>query len=769
MTKKTITASLFLLFSSISLLAQQKFTLSGTVSEKKNGETIIGASVYIKDNKGAGVLTNSYGFYSLTLPTGNYQLIFSMIGYQNDTVNIDLKSNLVLNRPLVEKAKELADVVVTAKKTNDNLTKAQIGVEKLSVASVAKLPVIFGEKDILKTAQLLPGIKSAGEGNSGFYVRGGSADQNLILLDEAPVYNASHLLGFFSTFNSDALKDVTIIKGNSPAQYGGRLSSVLDVKMKDGNNKKFSVNGGIGLISSRVSVEGPFDKDKGSFIVSGRRTYVDLFLKLSKDNKENNLYFYDLNIKANYKFNDKNRLFLSGYLGRDILVIGKTFGIEWGNKTATVRWNNVINPRLFSNASFIYSDYNYKMNFGTSNNETRLNSQIQDFNLKEELQYYLNSNNTLKFGVNSIRHNIIPTRLSAGNTVASNKAGRLSLENAAFVNNTWRANDRLTIDYGVRLSIYSILGGDTYRIYERGILKDSVVLKSGDFGRAYVVPEPRIQFNYIINEQSSLKGGYARNSQHLHMLSNSTSSSPTDQWIGNSYNIRPEISDQLSLGYSRNFRNDMYQASVEVYYKNMKNQIDYKDGADINTPPDVESELLYGKGQAYGAEFLLKKTQGKLTGWIGYTLSKTERKIDGINNNKWYNAKQDRTHDVSVVGVYQLSQKWSLSGLFVYGTGNAVTFPAGKYEVAGQTNFYYTSRNAYRMPAYHRLDIGATYTKKKRNNREASWNFSLYNVYGRQNAYSITFADSETDPTKTVATQTSLFRWVPSITYNFKF
>lgn len=765
---KKIGINFFLLCSTTLSLAQSKYTISGTVTEKKNGETVIGASVYVKDKSNASAITNAYGFYSITLPEGRYQLICTVVGYQSDTVDIDLKANTQLNRSLIEKAKELDEVVVTSKKANDNLVKPQIGQEKISIAGVAKVPVIFGEKDILKTAQLLPGIKSAGEGSSGFYVRGGAADQNLVLLDEAPVYNASHLLGFFSTFNSDALKDVTIIKGNSPAQYGGRLSSVLDVKMKDGNNQDFNVSGGLGLISSRLSVESPFANEKGSFIVSGRRTYADMFLKLSENDKENKLYFYDLNAKVNYKINDRNRIFLSGYLGRDVFAFGKTFGLEWGNKTATIRWNNVISPKLFSNASFIYSDYNYKLNFGTGS-ETRLNSEIQDFNLKEELQYYVNAKNTLKFGFNSIRHNIIPTRVTGDNTSEVEKNNRLSLENAMFVNNTWKATNKLTFDYGLRLSAYTILGGDTYNIYDNGVLKDSVVLASGKFGKTYVDPEPRFQFNYMLNELSSIKGGYARNTQHLHLLSNSTSTSPTDQWIGDSYTIQPEISDQVSLGYARNFKNNKYLASIEVYYKKMQNQIDYKDAADISTSPDIESQLLFGKGRAYGAEFLIKKVQGKLTGWVGYTLAKTERKIDGINNNNWYNAKQDRTHDLSVVAVYQLSEKWSLSGLFVYSTGNAVTFPSGKYEVGGQTQFYYTERNGYRMPAYHRMDLGVTYTRQKKKRWESSWNFSLYNVYGRENAYMITFADSETDPTKTVATQTSLFRWVPSVTHNFKF
>lgn len=759
---------LLLLFSATLSLAQSRYTISGTVSDKKNGETMIGATIYIK-NTGSGSVTNSYGFYSITLPKGKYQVIYRMVGYENDTVDVELSANLKLNRSLAESSQSLTEVVISSKKASDNLREPQIGMEKLSIAGVSKMPVIFGEKDILKTVQLLPGIKSAGEGSSGFFVRGGAADQNLILLDEAPVYNASHLLGFFSTFNSDALKDVTILKGNSPAQYGGRLSSVLDVKMRDGSNQKFNGSAGIGLISSRASVEGPLKKDKGSFIISGRRTYVDMFLKLSKDNKENTLYFYDLNAKANYRINDKNRIFFSGYIGQDVLGIGKSFAIDWGNKTATIRWNYEISPKLFSNTSFIYSDYNYKMNFGSSNSATRLNSKIQDLNLKEELTYYLNSKNTLKFGFNAIRHKLIPTRLTGRNTVAANKNGRLSYENAIFVDNTWRATEKLTVDYGLRLSAYSILGGDTYRIYNKGVQTDSVVLASGKIGKTYFNAEPRIQVNYNINEVSSIKAGYARNTQHLHLLSNSTSSAPTDQWFGDSYNIKPEISDQLSLGYVRNFDDSKYQTSVEIYYKDLKNQIDYKDGADINTAQDVESELLFGKGRAYGAEFLVKKTKGRLTGWLGYTLAKTERKIDGINNNNWYNARQDRTHDLSIVGVYELSPKWSLSGLFVYGTGNAVTFPSGKYQVGGQSVFLYTDRNGYRLPAYHRMDLGATYTKKKRNGREVSWNYSLYNVYGRENPYSISFEDSKTDPTKTVAKQTTLFRWVPSVTYNFKF
>ncbi len=761
---------LFLLFSSIQLQAQQKFTVSGTIYDKKNGETMIGAKIFPLELKGVGTLCNRYGFYSLTLPEGKYYIVCSYIGYKSDTAFINLNANIKSDRYLSESALMMKEVVASATKENDNLTKTEIGVEKIDIKEIAKLPVIFGEKDVLKAIQLMPGVKSAGEGNSGFFVRGGSADQNLILLDEATVYNASHLLGFFSTFNSEALKDVTIIKGNSPAQYGGRLSSVLDVKMKEGNNQKYSVTGGLGLISSRLGVEGPIVQDKGSFIVSGRRTYADVFLKLTDDFKDNSLYFYDLNAKANYKINDNNRIFLSGYLGRDKLGFG-AFGIDWGNVTGTLRWNSILSPDLFSNTSVIYSDYSYQIGITSGKSNLNIKSEIKDWTLKEEFQYFPNSNNSIRFGFSTIYHNLIPNRFTGNVINEVEKKGRYSWENAIFVSNTMNITEGFTLDYGLRLSAYSILGGDTYKIYDKGALIDSVVLALGEFGKTYYNLEPRIQFSVLLDEKSSIKGGYARNTQHLHLLSNSTVSTPTDQWIGNSYNIKGEISDQVSLGYFQNFgdEDNTYQCSIETYYKDLQNQVDYKNGADINSSPDIESELLYGKGRAYGVEFLIKKAQGKFTGWIGYTLSKTERKIDGINDGNWYNAKQDRTHDLSIVAMYELSDRWSLSALFVYNTGNAVTFPSGKYDIGGNTVFYYTERNGYRIPDYHRLDFGATYTISHDENYESSLNFSLYNAYGRENAFTIEFANSENDPTKTVATQTSLFRWIPSVTYNFKF
>lgn len=766
---KIILTSFVLLYTVNLLYAQQKYTVSGTVKDETTGETLTGISIYTFNYLEMGTSSNSYGFYSLTLPEGDYDLIFSAIGYEADTVRITLKSNMKLDKSLSEDHFELQEVVISVNNKGNSIRKANIGLEKINVKEVENLPVIFGEKDILKTIQLMPGVKSAGEGNSGFFVRGGGTDQNLILLDEAPVYNASHLFGFFSTFNSDALKDVEIIKGNSPAQYGGRLSSVLDVVMKEGNNQKYTVSGGLGLISSKLSVEGPIQKGKSSFIVSGRRTYADLFLRATEDFKDNSLYFYDLNAKANIWINESNRLFFSGYFGRDVLGFGDTFGAEWGNGTGTIRWNSLVSPKLFSNTSLIYSNYDYDINLHSGSSEFNVNSTIRDWNLKQDFEYTLNYKHKIRFGFNNIYHTIIPRRFEGDIVIDGEKNNRYGLENAIYFNNTHQVLGNLTIDYGLRISSYSLIGEDTYNVYDNGTLTDRIYLANGEFGKTYYNLEPRLQFSYMLSNRNSIKGGYARNTQNLHLLTNSTSSSPIDQWVGSSYNIKPEISDQVSLGYFHNFSNNKYQLSVEGYYKDLKNQIDYKNGADLVSVDDVESELLFGKGRAYGAELMLKKTTGRLTGWIGYTLSRTEKKIDGINNNDWYLARQDRTHDLSVVAMYELNDRWSLSGVFVYNTGNAVTFPSGKYNMEGTSVFYYTERNGYRMPAYHRLDLGATYTKPHQGRFESSWNFGIYNSYGRENAYTITFEDHPDDPTRTRVLQTSLFRWVPSITYNFKF
>jgi TonB dependent receptor/CarboxypepD_reg-like domain/TonB-dependent Receptor Plug Domain len=766
--KKSLLFVVFTLLWTVAAQAQEYFTVSGTIQDKKSGETLIGASISLQNSPGTGTTTNEYGFYSLQLPKGPQSLVISYVGYNTFVATLDMVKSTVLNVEMDDSVL-LNEVVITGERQDDNLTKPEMGVEKLNMADIAKIPVLFGEKDVLKTIQLLPGIKSTGEGSSGFSVRGGATDQNLILLDEAPVYNASHLLGFFSTFNSDAIKDATIIKGNSPAQYGGRLSSVLDVKMKEGNYKDYSVSGGLGLISSKINIEGPIQNDKSSFIISGRRTYADLFLKLTEDFKDSRLYFYDLNAKANYKINDKNRVFLSGYFGRDVLGFGDNLGIDWGNATGTLRWNSILNEKLFSNTSLIYSNYDYNIGITSGDTEFNINSNIKDWNLKQDFSYFANPKNSMRFGFQAIHHTITPSSFSG--TVNSNEpqVGRKAWENAIYLNNVYKPNEKWSIDYGLRASAYTIMGGDTYNIYENGLKTDSVVLASGEVGKTYFTLEPRLTLNYRLSETKSLKAGYARNTQHLHLLSNSSSGNPTDQWIGNSYNIKPELADQISLGYSQNFKDNAYEFGIETYYKSMQNQVDYKDGADLQTAADVESELLFGKGRAYGLEMILKKKSGNFTGWVSYTLSKTERKIDGINNNEWYNARQDRTHDISVVGSYQLNKKWSLSGVFVYNTGNAVTFPTGKYSLNGNTIYQYGSRNADRMPANHRLDISATYDFKKKGKYESSLNFGIYNLYGRENAYTITFRDNEDDPSKTEAVQTSLFKWVPSVSYNFKF
>lgn len=749
------------------LLAQVKFTVNGTVKQRSSGESLIGASITVVEKPSVGVITNEYGFYSLSLPQGNYTLLVSYIGYNQELIPIALNSDLKLNIGLVDEV-VLQEVVISSKRNDENLTTPAMGTEVLDMKTAAKIPVVFGEKDLVKTIQLMPGVKSNGEGSNGFSVRGGATDQNLILLDEAPVYNASHLLGIFSTFNSDAVKDATIIKGNSPPHFGGRLSSVLDVKMKEGNSNDYKVSGGIGLISSRLTVEGPIQKEKSSFIISGRRTYADLFARLSSDFKDVQLYFYDLNAKANLEINSKNKIYFSGYFGKDVLDVSGLFGSTWGNSTGTLRWNSLINSKLFSNTSFIYSNYDFNVGFKSDGSEINTNSNIKDLNLKQDFSFYPNSRNTIRFGFNVIQHTISPSK-AEGTDIISDKKSRKSLENAVYLSNSFEASDKINIDYGVRVSLYSVLGGDVYNVYRNNEIIQSIVLDKGEVGKTYYNLEPRLSMNYMISNTASLKVGYARNTQSLHLMSNSTGGSPTDQWIGNSYNIKPEIADQVSLGFSKNFKDNAIELNAETYYKSMQHQIDYRDGADINTVPDIESELLFGKGRAYGLEILLKKKEGKLTGWIGYTLSKTERKIDGINNNDWYNAKQDRTHDLSIVGIYDLSSRWTVSGTFIYTTGNAVTFPTGKYMLNDMLIYQYGRRNADRMPDTHRFDISFTYERPSKRKYQSSWSFGIYNAYGRKNPYSITFEENKDNPQKIDAVQTSLFQWVPSVTYNFKF
>lgn len=773
--KKLFFFSTFLmLFFNLTTYSQSKHTISGYIKDAKTGEGLIGASVIVKEIPGTGVSTNAYGFYSLTLTDGKYTLVTQFVGYEPFSTPIILDKNLKSNFTIKEKLSSLKEVVISGEKREENIIKTQMGVEKMNIKEVNNIPVLLGEKDLLKTLQLIPGVKSAGEGNSGFYVRGGGADQNLILLDEATVYNASHLMGFFSVFNSDAIKDLTVFKGSQSSEYGGRLSSVLDIKMNDGNNKRYGVSGGIGLISSRLSIEGPIVKEKGSFSLSGRRTYADLFLKLSSDTnlRDAKLYFYDLNLKGNYTINDKNRLFLSGYFGKDILGFGSMFGIDWGNATGTLRWNHLINDKLFSNTSLIFSNYDYKITLDFNGNKMNIISRIQDYNLKEDFQYFASANSKLKVGFNSIYHKIIPGAItnSSSSIQDLNLPNKYAWENAIYGSHELKLSALLGIEYGVRLSSFSAIGpGNFYTFNSEGTPIDTIKSSSGEFVKTYFNIEPRLAINYMVDEKSSIKASYGRNTQNLHLLSNSTSGSPTDLWIASSNNVKPELCDQVSLGYFRNFFNNNYEFSTEVYYKKLQNQIDYKNGAELNFNEMVESQLYFGNGRAYGIELFLKKKYGRFNGWVGYTLSRSERKFNEINNGNYYPAKQDRTHDVSIVGIFNLSKKWTVSATWVYYTGNAVTFPSGKYEVAGQVFSYYTERNGYRMPAYHRLDIGATWITKKTEKFESSLNISVYNVYARENAYSITFKEDPNDPTKTQAVQTTLFKLIPSITYNFKF
>jgi hypothetical protein len=729
----------------------------------------------VKELAGKGAAANTYGFYSLTLPAGKYSIVVSFIGYTPQYQKVELNKSLKIDFNLAESINEVGEVVVTSIRRDENVRSTQMSEQKLDTKEIKNIPVFFGERDILKTIQLLPGIKPVGEGSSGFTVRGGASDQNLVLLDEATVYNASHLMGFFSVFNSDAIKDVTVYKGNEPAEYGGRLSSVVDVKMNDGNNKKIGVSGGIGLISSRLTVEGPIVKNKGSFIISARRTYADAItqglynLHVVRDTMVNNakLYFYDFNVKANYKLDDKNRVFLSGYFGQDKLGFGNAFGINWGNATGTFRWNHLFSDRVFSNTSLVFSNFDYTINAG---NSLSIISRIQDYGVKQDYQFYSSDVSTLKFGFSSLYHRIIPGIITLNGDNTSTLDNKNAWENAAYLSHKYSFTDRLNAEYGGRLTSFTLIGPGTFYTYDvDGIISDSASYKKLQSVKTYVNVEPRASLNYKLNEVSSLKTSYARNTQNLHLLSNSTSINPRDLWIPSSNNVKPEIADQVALGYFRNFDDNTFEFSSEVYYKNMQNQIGYKNGAVLNNNNNVESQILFGNGRAYGLELFLKKKSGKFNGWISYTLSRTEGKFIGINNGLYFPFKQDRTHDVSIVGIYELTKKWTFSATWVYYTGNAVTFPAGKYQIDGQTRFYLTSPNSNRMPPYHRMDLGATYIRKKTDKFESSWTFSIYNVYMHDNAYSINFQNDPKDPTKTQAVQTTLFKMVPSFTYNFKF
>lgn len=753
---------------------QSSSTLSGFVYDDKTGETLIGANIFIKKLT-SGTSSNEYGFYSITVPSGKYIIEFSFVGYEKKILTVDLTKSQKIDVTIASTAYNLEEVMVVDKMADENVKSTDMGTTDIVPKEIEKVPVIFGEKDILKTIQLLPGISSAGEGNSGFIVRGGSADQNLIILDESPVYNASHLLGFFSVFNSDAIKNAKIIKGNSPPEYGGRLSSVLDISMKDGSTKQYSTYGGIGLISSRLTFEGPIVENEGSFIFSGRRTYADIFFPLFGDDELGNsaLYFYDFNGKLNYRIGENDRIFLSGYTGRDVFNFDDEFGFDWGNTTATLRWNHIFSDKLFSNTTFIYSDYNYDINIEDSEQSTTVSSGIRDLNIKQDFQYYYNSNSTFKFGLNGIYHTFLPGEISVtGNANFNSKKidDNYAMEANIYAGHEWKVTELLKLNYGLRYSSFNLFGeGKAYSFNDEGNLVDTKFYKSGELIKSYSHIEPRISLNYLLNEISSVKIGYARNTQNIHLLSTASTSTPLDIWQPSTTLIEPEVSDLVSIGYFRNFNNNEYKTSLELYYKDMQNLIEYKNGADIFLNEFIESQLVYGRGWSYGLELYVEKKIGKLTGWLSYTLSSTERKFDKINNGNSFPARQDRTHDVSIVAIYNLNENWSFSANWVYYTGLAATFPSGKYEIDEQTINLYTERNGYRMPDYHRLDLGATYYFNRSAEKEMSFTFSVYNAYARENAYRITFEESESDPTKTQAVKLALFSIVPSITFNFRF
>lgn len=779
--------SVFLFLFTHQLSAQDKFTISGYVKDALSGETLIGATIAV-NGSGRAVLANQYGFYSITLPAGEYELYVSFVGYEVLGKSIKLDADTRTDLLLTPRTAAANEVVVTARKRDNNLKDAQMGKISLSMNQVKSLPVLFGEVDILKTIQLLPGVRNAGEGNAGFYVRGGGPDQNLIMLDDAVVYNTGHLFGFFSIFNSDAIKNTSLIKGGMPPQYGGRLSSVLDVAMKDGNMNEWEARGGVGLIASRISVEGPIQKDKASFMLSARRTYIDALIKpfISKSSSfyGSGYYFYDLNTKLNYTFSDKDRLYLSGYFGRDVFTFRnreRAFNadIPWGNSTATIRWNHVFNPKLFSNTTVVYNDYKFSFGAAQQDFELKLSSGIRDVTTKVDFDYFVSPKHKLKFGGLWTYHTFVPNVLSGrqGETTfnPNNSNTKYAHETGLYVQDDWSVSDKLKLNAGLRWSGFAQTGPyKTFTTDADGNKLDSTVYNRGERVKMYQGIEPRLTVRYTLNAQSSLKFAVNRNQQFIHLVSNAGSTLPTDLWVPSTLRVKPQLSWQYAAGYFRNFSENTWETSVEVYFKDMQNQIEYREGY---TPSlkDPEEEFTFGKGWSYGAEFYVNKAKGRLTGWVGYTLSWTWRKFPGLNDGLKFPAKYDRRHDLSVVGIYELSKKWKLSSVFVYGTGNATTLPERFYLVEGVLTQEYSKVNAYRLPAYHRLDLAATYSPAPRRPERRfrnEWVFSIYNVYSRLNPYFIYFdqTGSAYDGTLEVESlQVSLFPILPSVTWNFRF
>lgn len=770
----------------IELAAQEKFTLNGYIKDSLSGETLIGANLSVK-SAGKSIASNGYGFFSITLPKGKYQILCNFIGYQSKEFTIDFNSNIEENILLSPNVVQIQNVTVTARKRDNNIKTTQMGKFELSVATAKALPAFFGEVDILKTLQLMPGVRNAGEGNAGFYVRGGGPDQNLILLDDAVVYNTGHLFGFFSVFNADAIKNVSLIKGGMPAQYGGRLSSVVDIAMKEGNVNKTQIDAGIGLIASRFSIQGPIKKNKASYIISARRTYIDALtkplIKKTSDFYGSGYYFYDLNAKMNYQISEKDHLYLSGYFGRDKFNFNNTARsfktlIDWGNSTATFRWNHVFNKKLFANTTLVYNDYRFSLEGIQNDFRINLSSGIKDLTAKTDIDFYPTPDHKLKFGAQFTRHTFLPNVLSGNQDsvvfTPDNASKKMANEIALYLQDDWEISPKLKLNMGIRYSLFQQVG--KYTMYQRdavGNKTDSTVFGSGKLVKAYGGLEPRATLRYTLNETASFKAGVTRNLQYIHLVTNAGSTLPTDLWVPSTIRVKPQISWQYAVGYFKNFKDGMFETSLEAYYKTMENQIEYRNGY---TPSikDPEEEFVFGKGWSYGAELFINKVKGRFTGWFGYTLSWTWRKFSELNDGNKFPSRYDRRHDLSLVGNYTINDKWKISSVFVYGTGNAISVPERFYFVGGILSQQFSSINSYRMDAYHRVDFAATYTPKPKKIRKYStnWVFSLYNAYSRANPYFLYFnqeGSAAAGTLKVSAKQVSLFPVLPSVTWNFKF
>lgn len=790
--KVKIFCMLFLLITASNAFSQEKFTLSGTIADHSNNETLIGASIIISEAKSASTVTNSYGFYSITLPKGDYTVIISYMGFETIQESISLTENTTKNFSMFEKSSTLGEVVVTVNENKTRIFKPEMSVNKLPISTIKKMPAVMGEVDVLKSLLQLPGVTNAQEGASGFNVRGGSVDGNLVLLDEAVVYNTSHLFGFFSVFNSDVIKDLKLYKGGIPSNFGGRASSVLDIYQKEGNNKEYHVNGGIGLISSRLLVEGPIVKDKSSFIVAGRGTYAHLLLKLADE--PNSAYFYDLNAKLNYRFNDKNNLFISGYLGNDVFDMNKSLINNYGNILTNVRWNHIFTDKIFSNMSAIYSDYKYGLKIKFAGIDWKSN--IRNYNFKYDFKHYLSNNLILNYGLNSIYYQFNPGTIrpfdETSGVIPDQIAKKNAFENALYLSAEQKLTDKLSVSYGLRYSNFQRLGKEEINIYENNeavifnpefqIYEEGTPIGTKYYGTNKSIVsfgnfEPRLAMAYALNDDKSIKLSYNRMSQYIHLISNTASATPLDIWAPSDKFLKPEISDQVALGYLQNFGGDNYSLEVETFYKTIKNKADYIDGANLIAHKAIERVLLNGKARSYGLELMARKNSGRLTGWLSYTLSKAEQQTPGrnanepgINNGKWYRANYDKLHNLSITGAYQLNKKWSLGGTFTFQSGKAATFPNGKYEYQGITIANYGTRNANSLAAYHHLDLSATYTPNpnKKKGWQGEWVFSIYNVYNRHNAASYNFGQNTTTGLSEVK-KMSIFGIIPGITYNFKF